>query len=184
MDCDREYDFALILTGVQELTIEVEDALFKAGCDDATIGMTYGCIWIEFSRRAASLKDAILSAIRDVRAAGIGAQVVQVDECNLVTQAEIARRIGKSRQHVHQLITAKRGPGGFPPPVCQINEETPLWEWCAVSFWLCQNNMLRPEEVYNSEVVAAVNAALDLARYLDRNPDLVEEVSKAVSYFP
>ena len=33
---DREYDFALILTGVPELTTDVEDGLFQAGCDDAT----------------------------------------------------------------------------------------------------------------------------------------------------
>ncbi|MSR26585.1 MAG: hypothetical protein EXS06_06145 [Planctomycetaceae bacterium] len=64
---DREYDFALILTGVAELSTVVEDGLFQAGCDDATLSMQYGSLYLEFSRTAASLKDAILSAIRDVQ---------------------------------------------------------------------------------------------------------------------
>ena len=64
---DREYDFALILTGVPELTTDVEDGLFQAGCDDATLSMQYGSLYLDFSRAAPSLKDAILSAIRDVQ---------------------------------------------------------------------------------------------------------------------
>ncbi len=75
---EREYDFALILTGVHELTAEVEDALFEAGCDDSTLSVQYGCIYMEFSRTATSLKDAILSAIRDVRKANIGAEVARL----------------------------------------------------------------------------------------------------------
>lgn len=179
--CDREYDFSLVLTGANELTTEVEDAIFEAGCDDATLSVAYGRLWMEFSRTAPSLKDAILSAIRDVRKANIGADVLQIDECNLVTQSEIARRIGRTRQLVHQFINGQRGPGGFPPPVCHLRAETPLWEWCAVSFWLCQNNMIRPEELNNTEVIAAINTALECAHQKERNPELVEEVTRAVA---
>ncbi len=179
--CEREYDFALVLSGVSELTAEVEDSLYKAGCNDATLSMSYGRLWMEFSRKATTLKDAILSAIRDVHKAGINADVLQVDECNLVTQSEIARRIERSRQQVHQYITGQRGPGAFPPPVCHLREETPLWQWCAVSFWLCENNMLRPEEMYDAEVVSAINNALDLAHQRGRNRELVEEVTEAIN---
>ena len=132
-NCEREHDFALILTGVHELTSEVENALFETGCDDATLSVQYGFIYMEFSRMAESLKDAILSAIRDVRKAKIGADVWRVDECNLVTPAEIARRIGRSRQLIHQYMTGKRGPGGFPAPECNLTDGAPLWAWCAVS---------------------------------------------------
>src|SRR4029079_9205825 len=111
-----EYDFTLALTGITELTREIEDALFEAGCDDATLSLRCGRIYATFSREADSLKDAILSAINDVRNAGIGADVLRVDECNLITQAEIARKSGRSRQLIHQYIKGIRGPGGFPPP--------------------------------------------------------------------
>src|SRR4051794_13075881 len=113
----KEYEFSLVLNGVSELSEEVENALFESGCDDATLSISYGRIFMEFARSATSLKAAVLSAIRDVRNAGIKADVLYVDECNMVTQAEIARRIKRSRQLVHQYITGQRGPGGFPPPL-------------------------------------------------------------------
>ena len=179
--CEREYDFALILTGANDLTDDVMNALFEAGCDDATPSVQYGCICLEFSRRAESLKDAILSAIRDVRKANIGADVLRVDECDLVTPAEIARRIGRSRQLVHQYMTGKVGPGGFPAPDCNLTDGAPLWTWCAVSYWLCANDMIRPEQLRDAEVVAAINNALEYTHQRGRNPDLVEEVARAVS---
>lgn len=174
--CEREYDFALIVGGVPELTEEVEDALYEAGCDDATVSMQYGLLYIEFSRSAASLQDAILSAIKQVQLAGIGAVVYRVDDCNLVTAADIARRIDRSRQLVHQYMTGQRGPGGFPPPECHITDGKPLWAWCAVSFWLAQNDLLRPEESWDAEVIAAINNELEMIRQRRRHPDLLDKV--------
>lgn len=176
----REYDFALIVGGVPELTDEVLNALFESGCDDATPGMRYGLLYVEFSREAKSLKDAILSAIHDVRRAGIGAQVLRVDESDLVTPSEIARRIGRSRQLVFQYINGQRGPGGFPPPECHLAEGAPLWAWCAVSDWLAQNDIIRPEQGWNAEVVAAINTWLETARQRQRNPQLVDEISRGL----
>ena len=106
--CESEHDFALILGGVVELTSSIEDALFDAGCGDATLSMQYGLLYLEFSRSAKSLADAIISEINDIRKANIGADVLRVDECNLVTASEIARRIGRSRQLVHQYMTGQR----------------------------------------------------------------------------
>jgi hypothetical protein len=115
-----EHDFTLVLTGIADLTPEVENALLGAGCDDGTIAMRLGRPYITFSRLAPSMKDAILSAIENVRNAGIGADVLRVDYCNLVTQADIARKINRSRQLVYQYMVGERGPGGFPPPACRI----------------------------------------------------------------
>lgn len=179
--CEREYDFALILTGVQELTSEVENSLFEAGCDDATLSVQYGFVYMQFSRTASSLQDAILGAIRDVRKAAVGADVWRVDESNLVTPAEIARRLGRSRQLVHQYMTGKRGPGGFPAPECNLTDGAPLWAWCAVSYWLWQNDMIRPDELRDAEVVAAINNALEGAHQRGRNPELVVEITRAIA---
>lgn len=76
---DRGHNFVLLLGGVEDLTTEVEDALFEAGCDDALLGMRNGRAFLDFDREAPTLKDAILSAIADVRKADIGAVVVRVD---------------------------------------------------------------------------------------------------------
>ncbi|MCZ2342824.1 MAG: helix-turn-helix transcriptional regulator [Bacteroidales bacterium] len=156
----REYDFTLILAQPSELTDVMVDALFEAGCDDATPSVSYGRVWLEFSRSATSYKEAVLSAIRDVGDAGIGAEVSQVDECRYVTQAETARRIGKSPQYIHQLITGKRGPGRFPPPACHLSEGVLLWSWCEVALWLFQNNII-PQDLYEqAEINHAINTVL------------------------
>lgn len=175
--CDQEFDFALIVGGVKDLTPAVENALFEAGCDDATLSIQYGLLYMEFSRSAPSLKEAIISAIQDVGRAGINFEVLRVDNCNLVTQAEIARRIKRSRQLVHQYITGQRGPGGFPPPACHLDDDcAPLWQWCAVSYWLVQNSLLRPEELESAEVVDAVNIVLEV----QKRPGLVQEITQQI----
>lgn len=160
-NCERVFDFALIVDGVSSLTDATMDALFTAGCDDATVSMQFGLLYLEFSRSATSLQDAIISAIRNIVDSGIGARVLRVDDCNLVTQSDIARRMGRSRQMVHQYITGERGPGGFPPPACLLTEQRPLWQWCAVSYWLYTNNLLREEECLHAAVVEAINNLLE-----------------------
>lgn len=168
------YDFALLISGVSELSSEIENKLFEAGCDDATLSIQYGGARLDFTRSAANLKDAILSAIRDVSKCGL--VVLQVDESNLVTQAEIARRVGRSRSLIGQYISGQRGPGGFPPPVCHLGETMPLWRWCEVSYWLSQNDMIRPELLLEAETIAAINNVLDRLHQQSRNPHLMDEV--------
>src|SRR5438552_2153080 len=171
-ECEREFDFALIVGGVRDLTREVEDALFSAGCNDATLSIQYGQLYMEFSRSARSIEQAILSAIHQVHSADIGAEVLRVDECNLVTPAEIARRIGRTRQLVSQYMSGARGPGGFPPPEFYLADGAPLWAWCAVSYWFAKNDMLCPVAGWNSEVVAVISNLFVAERYCDGSPEL------------
>jgi len=177
----NEYDFTLVLTGIGELTPEIADALLGAGCDDGTISMRSGRPFITFSRRAESMKDAILSAIEDVRKANIGVEVLRVDYCNLVTQADIARRINRSRQLVHQYMTGERGPGGFPSPICGIVDEVLLWQWCEVAYWLWENNMVKEDVLRDAEEVEVINNVLELTRQKGLNPELAAEVIKSLS---
>jgi Helix-turn-helix len=160
MICEQEYDFALSLIGVTELTHAVEDALFEAGCSDATLSWVYGGLFMEFSRTAPSLEEAILSAIRDVRKANIGADVLMIDECNMVTQSEIARRSGHTRQYISQLINGTRGPGTFPPPHCHLNDTVQLWAWCEVSQWMYENNIIKRSVYEDFLTIDAINMAL------------------------
>ena len=69
----QEYEFTLILSGVSELTPEVLDALYEAGCDDALIGMRDGTAYAEFCREADSLPQAVSSAVKNVETAGFTA---------------------------------------------------------------------------------------------------------------
>ena len=56
------------------------DALFAAGCDDATIGIGHrGTIALDFSREALDAHAAVRSAIRAATLAMPGARLVQID---------------------------------------------------------------------------------------------------------
>ncbi len=178
--CVGEFEFSLLLSGIEELTTDVEDALFKAGCDDATLSFQHGGARLEFTRMAPSMKDAILSAIQDVGKSGLSVTVLQLDECNLVTQAEIGRRIGRSRTLIGLFISGKRGPGGFPPPVCHLGENTSLWRWCEVSFWLASHDMISSVVLMEAAVVAAINNTLDRMHQECRNESLMTEVSASL----
>jgi hypothetical protein len=73
------YDFTLILSGPTELTDELADKLFAAGCDDATPSSAGGVISIDFGRDSSDLETAIRSAIANVSTAGYVVARVEID---------------------------------------------------------------------------------------------------------
>lgn len=172
----HEYDFTLVLDGVEQITPEVEDALFEAGCDDGTLSRRYGRLFLTFTRQAPSLKDAIISAIKQVRASNIGARVLRVDACDMVTQAEIARRIGRTRQIVSQYIKGGRGPGNFPPPACNITDGAPLWYWCEVAHWLCDNSILKEADFREAQDLTVINSVLELEHQQQIAPESTRQI--------
>lgn len=179
---DQEHEFTLVLTGISDLTQEVEDALYEAGCKDALLSIRCGRPFLTFARNAPSLKDALLTAIRDVKIANAGVDVLRVDICNLVTQAEIAKRIDRSRQLVRQYITGERGPGMFPPPACNISDDKDslLWYWCEVAAWLHENDMITEEELDDAVAISLINDVLELNRQSTTDIDLMREVVKSI----
>jgi hypothetical protein len=80
---EADHEFTLVLDGIPGLTSEIYDALFEAGCDDATMSSRDGVVSLAFGRAAPSMKEAIVSAIRDVRKTNIGARVVRVEASEL-----------------------------------------------------------------------------------------------------
>jgi hypothetical protein len=180
---EPEHDFTLVLSGPTELTTELEDAVFEAGCDDATLGICQGRLYLTFTRTAPSLKDAVLSAIRDVKNANVGLEVLRVDECNFVTQADIARKIGRSRQLVHQYITGVRGPGGFPAPVGNITEGDQFWLWSEVASWLGANDMIKNNVLRETIEVATINTHLEVLHLRQLDPALSSEISVSLMSF-
>ena len=74
-----KYEFTLILKGARELTEEIADALYEAGCDDGTPGTCNGVFSIDFHREADSLESALRSAIAHVKAAGCEVERVEIN---------------------------------------------------------------------------------------------------------
>ena len=81
-----KYSFTLILAGSPELTDDLAERLYVAGCDDGSPGMCNGITTIDFHRAAESLEAALRSAIADVNAAGCTVARAEI-EATLVGQA-------------------------------------------------------------------------------------------------
>lgn len=77
------YQFTLVLEGALELTDEIADALFEAGCDDGTPGTSAGVFTIDFDRTGPSLEEAINSAVLDVKKAGYEVSRVEIEADSL-----------------------------------------------------------------------------------------------------
>ena len=73
------YEFHLILKEGTEITEELADRLFDAGCDDGTPGTFCGTPYISFHREADSLESAIRSAVADVQKAGCLVERLQIE---------------------------------------------------------------------------------------------------------
>lgn len=150
----REYSFTLIIEGDVNGSL---DALFEAGCDDATFGSVDGVHYADFDRSAETFAAAVAAAISAVESVS-GLRVIRVEPDDLVTASEIADRLGRSRESVRLLIAGERGPGGFPAPVSHLRSRHRLWRWADVAAWAG----LDAPTVQRARLVAAVNAAIEL----------------------
>ena len=164
-DKNLAHNLTLVTSGAEELTIEVADALFGSGCDDATPSSRNGVISVEFDREAPSLAEAIRTAIRDVEGAGVGLRVVRIEAGELVTASEIARKVGKTRQAIQYYASGKRGPGGFPTPVTARSARVAVYRWEDVASWMRAANLLPDSEAPDeAATLDFFNAALGLRR--------------------
>jgi hypothetical protein len=77
------YEFTLVLKGSSELTDQLANQLFEAGCDDGKPGTRDGVLSVVFNRSGSTLQGAIASAIRDVQSAGLTADQVVIEAASL-----------------------------------------------------------------------------------------------------
>lgn len=71
------HHFTLIVDGPDLQDDALIDRLFEAGCDDAAIGWIDEIQYVDFDREAASLDEAILSAVTDIEHVA-GVNVVRI----------------------------------------------------------------------------------------------------------
>ena len=82
------YDFQIILAAGTDMSEELADRLFEAGCDDGTPGECCGVPVIGFSREAESLESAIRSAVADVQKTGCVVERVQIEHDSPLLSSE------------------------------------------------------------------------------------------------
>jgi hypothetical protein len=156
------HHFTLIVDGPDVQEEALIEALFAAGCDDALVGRSEGIQYVEFDREAPDLEVAMLSAVADVEKVP-GVKVARIADAGLVSMAEIAARIGRTREGVRLLVNGSRGPGGFPPPVTDPRSRYRLWRWSEVERWIA-TCLGQEAESRGDDLLTAVNASLELRR--------------------
>ena len=93
------HHFTLIVDSPDLQDDTLIDAVFEAGCDDAAISRTDGVQYVDFDREAASLDQAILSAVTDLKRID-GVALVRIADAGLVSMADVAGPIGRTREGV------------------------------------------------------------------------------------
>jgi hypothetical protein len=164
------YNFTLIIEGADLQTDEAQEALFEAGCDDATFGVVDGVQFAEFDREAGSYGQALTRAMAAIQRTIKGARVVHVEPDELVTISEIAERLDRSRESIRLLIAGERGPGDFPAPASHVRTRNRLWRWPDVLRWFATryedefgNRLVETHE--DPRITAMLNALLQYRRY-------------------
>jgi predicted DNA-binding transcriptional regulator AlpA len=127
-----EFGMKFKISGDEVDSDELVERLGEAGCDDALIGTGQpGRIALDFTREARSVKEAIVSALRDVKKAIPDAELIEVTP-DFVGLTDVAELVGVSRQNMRKLMLTH--PTTFPAPVHEGS--TSVWHLAHVLQWL------------------------------------------------
>lgn len=136
------------------------DALYEAGCDDATIGIgQHGRVALNFTREAASAFDAVASAIADVKKAIPDARLVEATP-DLVGLTDIAEILGCSRQNIRKLVIGNKSV--FPSPV--HDGHSAIWHLAKVLPWFKAKGNYKIDD--SLVEVSGANMQVNIARQM------------------
>jgi len=91
----KRYDFTLVLSKGTELTDQLVEDLYEAGCDDGSPSSRGGTVMVTLHREAESLEQAIRSGIADVQKASCSVARVEIEPEDLGEAAPVG---GKAPQ--------------------------------------------------------------------------------------
>jgi predicted DNA-binding transcriptional regulator AlpA len=155
-----EYDFTLkfSLPDPQISAEQYVDALIGAGCDDALIGIgQQGRIALNFTREANSAREAVGSAINEIRQVIPAAKLIEATP-DLVGLTDVAELLGFSRQNMRKIML--NGGAAFPPP---LHDGKPaIWHLAKILEWVAENGNYRVDETLSE--LARVTMGLNIVR--------------------
>lgn len=152
-----KFKFVVVASGLDPEEDDFFDRFYEAGCDDATVAFQNGHIIVDFTREAATLEDAIASAVAAVAKAG--AKVERVEPDPLVSLSDMAARAGLTRAAMTNYFKGFRAKD-FPAPVAKVTSESPLWDWATVARWMFQHKKLPRAAAIEAEIVKQANEAI------------------------
>ncbi|MGK5023809.1 helix-turn-helix transcriptional regulator [Janthinobacterium sp. RB2R34] len=147
------------------------ERLAAGGCDDALLGLGQaGRLALEFTRDAASARQAVLGAMSDVKTVIPEAQLVEASP-DFVGLSDVAQVLGLTRQNMHKLMNKYRH--SFPSPVHEGS--TTIWRLAQILSWLHAKGSYDLEDslIELSQATMQVNIARDAAMAAPLPADIV-----------
>lgn len=132
-----EYNFELFFRlKPSEAPLQYLDALYEAGCDDATVstGMP-GFIALFFTREAKHAKQALITAIEAVKKAVPHARLSHAAPY-LLNLSELAFEFGCTKQNMRKYARGERTSASYEFPMPVITGKTSYWLVAEVAQWL------------------------------------------------
>lgn len=123
-----------------------------------------GSFLAEFDMHAPTLPGAVARALRDLMRTVPQAVVLRVEEDDLASMADIARRCGRTAESVRLLVNGRRGPGGFPPAAGRLDSRTKVWRLTDVAAWFDQTLHEPIPDTSETAFIQAFNDALEIRR--------------------
>jgi hypothetical protein len=165
----REHTFTLRFLApgrtLEDLSIDLYDRIDDASLEGPDQD---GSFLYEFDRRAASLPDALATALSELTSALPEATIIRVHEYDLASMSDIAARAGRTPESVRLLVNGKRGPGGFPPAAGDLGGRMKIWRWADVAQWFEQALEEPLPDTSDSAFLQAFNDALEIRRLVGR----------------
>ena len=140
---------------------EIEDASLMGPDED-------GSFLLEFDRRSTSLPRALATALGETLKALPEAIVLRVEDDDLATMPDIAKRAGRTPESIRLLVAGRRGPGGFPPAAGRLDARTKAWRWADVARWFEETLDEPLPGTSHSAFLQAFNDALEIRRLTTR----------------
>ena len=129
---EYEFELKLKLTDRSAKADVLVERLGETRCDDAVVGVGRpGRVALRFTREANSARQAIISALEDVKRAIPDSELIEACP-DLVGLTDIAELVGVTRQNMRKLVLTHAET--FPAPLHEGSVE--LWHLAPVLQWL------------------------------------------------
>jgi predicted DNA-binding transcriptional regulator AlpA len=154
-----EFDFGMkFKVGAENIDMDaLVERLGDACCDDAIVGIGQpGRIALDFTRDARSVKEAMISALRDIKNAIPDAELIEVTP-DFVGLTDVAELVGVSRQNMRKLMLAHAAT--FPAPVHEGS--TSVWHLAHLLEWLMSraDYSVKPQLLEVASMAMQINLA-------------------------
>ena len=146
------------------------ERLAKAGCEDALVGVGQpGRLALAFIRESSTAREAIESALNDVREAVPGARLIEATP-DLVGLTDVAEIVGVSRQNMRKLMLSHAH--SFPAPIHEGSAS--LWHLAEILVWLQARGSyaIGQETLELARVAMTVNVSSAYQRVFGDSPKL------------